>query len=71
MNGKDAVDQGNWKKDNLYLWIHGVNTVGSWKNNDMDACLESAYISVLEIGEGYSDGSTDYTQCIAESMILW
>lgn len=71
LNGKTAVDDGNWKKDLLYLWIYGLDKVGSWKGGDMDACLHSAYISVLEIGEGFSDPDADYTQCVAESNVLW
>jgi hypothetical protein len=71
LNAKAAVDDGNWKKDLLYLWIHGIDKVATWKGNDMDACLHSAYIAILEIGNGISDADTDYTQCVAESMILW
>jgi len=71
LNSKAAVDDGNWKKDLLYLWIYGIDKVAAWKSDDMDACLQSAYIAILEIGEGISDANTDYTQCVAESQILW
>ena len=70
MNGKAVVDEGNWKKDNLYLWIYGVDKVTSWKT-DMETCLESAYIAVMEIGDGKADATTDYTQCVAESNVVW
>jgi len=70
LNGKDVIDEGNWKKDLLYLWITGVNKISAWKT-DMESCLTSTYVAVLEIGDGKADQDTDYTRCVAESQILW
>jgi len=68
---RSVVDEGNWKKDVLYLWINGVDKVEAWKSGDMDKCLESAFIAILEIGNGVADANGDYTKCVAESMVLW
>ena len=48
----------------------GVNKISAWKT-DMESCLTSTYVAVLEIGDGKADQDTDYTRCVAESQILW
>ena len=68
---RTVVDEGNWKKDILYLWINGLDKVEVWKAGDMDRCLESAFIAILEIGKGGVQENGDYTKCVAESMVLW
>ena len=47
-----------------------MNKITNWKT-DMETCLTSTYVAVLEIGEGKSDPDVDYTQCVAESQVLW
>jgi hypothetical protein len=50
--------------------MYGIDQV-AFKNDDMETCLHSAYIAVLEIGENGVTADGDYTQCVAESMDIW